>query len=80
MTTVPLEMELKAGNEHLDNMLKDEDRCLECIYREKVNGRGRQAGQAAMRGGSTGLGKVGANLALLQCSVLLTSPSFSSQL
>ncbi|XP_032051652.1 tumor necrosis factor receptor type 1-associated DEATH domain protein [Aythya fuligula] len=35
MTTVPLEMELKAGNEHLDNMLKDEDRCLECIYREK---------------------------------------------
>ncbi|NWR77285.1 TRADD protein, partial [Centropus unirufus] len=35
MTTVPLEMELKAGNEHLDKMLKDEDRCLECIYREK---------------------------------------------
>ncbi|POI29546.1 hypothetical protein CIB84_006704, partial [Bambusicola thoracicus] len=35
MTTVPLEMELKAGNEHLDGMLKDEDRCLECIYREK---------------------------------------------
>ncbi|NWS72372.1 TRADD protein, partial [Crotophaga sulcirostris] len=35
MTTVPLEMELKAGNEHLDDMLKDEDRCLECIYREK---------------------------------------------
>ncbi|XP_035399324.1 tumor necrosis factor receptor type 1-associated DEATH domain protein isoform X3 [Cygnus atratus] len=35
MTTVPLEMELKAGSEHLDNMLKDEDRCLECIYREK---------------------------------------------
>ncbi|KAM6253233.1 tumor necrosis factor receptor type 1-associated DEATH domain protein isoform 1-T3 [Porphyrio hochstetteri] len=35
VTTVPLEMELKAGNEHLDNMLKDEDRCLECIYREK---------------------------------------------
>ncbi|NXC40996.1 TRADD protein, partial [Penelope pileata] len=35
MTTVPLETELKAGNEHLDNMLKDEDRCLECIYREK---------------------------------------------
>ncbi|XP_072202924.1 tumor necrosis factor receptor type 1-associated DEATH domain protein [Excalfactoria chinensis] len=35
MTTVPLEMELKAGNEHLDNMLKDEDHCLECIYREK---------------------------------------------
>ncbi|XP_050167355.1 tumor necrosis factor receptor type 1-associated DEATH domain protein [Myiozetetes cayanensis] len=34
-TTVPLEMELKAGSEHLDNMLKDEDRCLECIYREK---------------------------------------------
>ncbi|XP_010716234.1 tumor necrosis factor receptor type 1-associated DEATH domain protein-like [Meleagris gallopavo] len=45
MTTVPLEMELKAGNEHLDNMLKDEDRCLECIYREKVNGRGREAKQ-----------------------------------
>ncbi|NXU49715.1 TRADD protein, partial [Turnix velox] len=35
MAKVPLEMELKAGNEHLDNMLKDEDRCLECIYREK---------------------------------------------
>ncbi|NXC24066.1 TRADD protein, partial [Campylorhamphus procurvoides] len=35
ITTVPLEMELKAGSEHLDNMLKDEDRCLECIYREK---------------------------------------------
>ncbi|NWS17717.1 TRADD protein, partial [Pachyramphus minor] len=35
MTTVPLQMELKAGSEHLDNMLKDEDRCLECIYREK---------------------------------------------
>lgn len=45
MTTVPLEMELKAGNEHLDSMLKDEDRCLECIYREKVNGRGREAEQ-----------------------------------
>ncbi|KAJ7421126.1 Tumor necrosis factor receptor type 1-associated DEATH domain protein [Pitangus sulphuratus] len=36
-TTVPLEMELKAGSEHLDNMLKDEDRCLECIYREKLH-------------------------------------------
>lgn len=36
-TTVSLETELKAGNEHLDKMLKDEDRCLECIYREKVN-------------------------------------------
>lgn len=35
MSTVPLEMELKAGSEHLDNMLKDEDRCLECIYKEK---------------------------------------------
>ncbi|NWT01775.1 TRADD protein, partial [Mionectes macconnelli] len=34
-TTVPLETELKAGSEHLDNMLKDEDHCLECIYREK---------------------------------------------
>ncbi|NXU18819.1 TRADD protein, partial [Pardalotus punctatus] len=34
-TTVPLEVELKAGSEHLDKMLKDEDRCLECIYREK---------------------------------------------
>ncbi|XP_038004515.1 tumor necrosis factor receptor type 1-associated DEATH domain protein isoform X2 [Motacilla alba alba] len=32
---VPLEVELKAGSEHLDQMLKDEDRCLECIYREK---------------------------------------------
>ncbi|NXH12160.1 TRADD protein, partial [Bucco capensis] len=35
MATVPLEMELKAGSEHLDSMLKDEDHCLECIYREK---------------------------------------------
>ncbi|NWI11946.1 TRADD protein, partial [Crypturellus soui] len=35
MSKVPLEMELKAGSEHLDNMLKDEDRCLECIYKEK---------------------------------------------
>ncbi|XP_071423455.1 tumor necrosis factor receptor type 1-associated DEATH domain protein [Pithys albifrons albifrons] len=35
MTMVPLEMELKAGSEHLDNMLRDEDRCLECIFREK---------------------------------------------
>ncbi|NXP88204.1 TRADD protein, partial [Passerina amoena] len=34
-TMVPLEVELKAGSEHLDKMLKDEDRCLECIYREK---------------------------------------------
>lgn len=43
-TTVPLEVELKAGSEHLDKMLKDEDRCLECIYREKVSGRGRRLG------------------------------------
>ncbi|NXN91537.1 TRADD protein, partial [Rhinopomastus cyanomelas] len=35
MSMVPLEVELKAGREHLDNMLKDEDHCLECIYREK---------------------------------------------
>ncbi|NXJ18801.1 TRADD protein, partial [Dicrurus megarhynchus] len=34
-TTVPLKVELKAGSEHLDRMLKDEDHCLECIYREK---------------------------------------------
>ncbi|NWH92733.1 TRADD protein, partial [Aegithalos caudatus] len=34
-TTVPLKMELRAGSEHLDKMLKDEDHCLECIYREK---------------------------------------------
>ncbi|NXL21258.1 TRADD protein, partial [Setophaga kirtlandii] len=34
-TMAPLEVELKAGSEHLDEMLKDEDRCLECIYREK---------------------------------------------
>ncbi|NXK60958.1 TRADD protein, partial [Sylvietta virens] len=34
-TTVPLKVELKAGSEHLDKMLKDEDHCLECIYREK---------------------------------------------
>ncbi|NXG50414.1 TRADD protein, partial [Psilopogon haemacephalus] len=35
MTAVPLEMQLKAGSEHLDEMLKDEDHCLECIYRQK---------------------------------------------
>ncbi|NXG10248.1 TRADD protein, partial [Sakesphorus luctuosus] len=35
MTMVPLEMQLKAGSEHLDKMLRDEDRCLECIFREK---------------------------------------------
>ncbi|XP_054026071.1 tumor necrosis factor receptor type 1-associated DEATH domain protein [Dryobates pubescens] len=34
-STVPLETELKAGSEHLDSMLKDEDHCLECIHREK---------------------------------------------
>uniref|UniRef100_A0A8C5T5H9 Tumor necrosis factor receptor type 1-associated DEATH domain protein n=1 Tax=Malurus cyaneus samueli TaxID=2593467 RepID=A0A8C5T5H9_9PASS len=34
-TMVPLEVELKAGSEHLDKILKDEDHCLECIYREK---------------------------------------------
>ncbi|NXY28723.1 TRADD protein, partial [Pomatorhinus ruficollis] len=34
-TTVPLQVELKAGSEHLDKILKDEDHCLECIYREK---------------------------------------------
>ncbi|NXQ11167.1 TRADD protein, partial [Peucedramus taeniatus] len=33
--TVPLKVELKTGSEHLDKMLKDEDRCLECIHREK---------------------------------------------
>lgn len=38
MSTVPLEMELKTGSEQLDSMLKDEDRCLDCIYREKVSG------------------------------------------
>ncbi|NWT93531.1 TRADD protein, partial [Urocynchramus pylzowi] len=32
---VPLEVELKAGGEHLDKILSHEDRCLECIYREK---------------------------------------------
>lgn len=42
ISAVPLEMELKAGSEHLDSMLKEEDRCLECIYREKVSGRGRE--------------------------------------
>ncbi|NWY01794.1 TRADD protein, partial [Nothoprocta ornata] len=35
MGKVPLETELRAGSEHLDSMLKDEDRCLECIYKEK---------------------------------------------
>lgn len=44
-TTVPLQVELKAGSEHLDKILKDEDHCLECIYREKVSRRGREAGQ-----------------------------------
>ncbi|XP_074865091.1 tumor necrosis factor receptor type 1-associated DEATH domain protein [Carettochelys insculpta] len=32
---IPVEVELKAGSERLDHMLQEEDRCLECIYKEK---------------------------------------------
>ncbi|XP_067406039.1 tumor necrosis factor receptor type 1-associated DEATH domain protein [Emydura macquarii macquarii] len=35
MTAVPVKMELKAGSEQLDHMLNEEQRCLECIYKEK---------------------------------------------
>uniref|UniRef100_A0A8D0HWQ0 Tumor necrosis factor receptor type 1-associated DEATH domain protein n=1 Tax=Sphenodon punctatus TaxID=8508 RepID=A0A8D0HWQ0_SPHPU len=35
MTAVPVEMELKAGSEQLDCMLNEEERCLECIFKEK---------------------------------------------
>ncbi|KAJ7312044.1 hypothetical protein JRQ81_006377 [Phrynocephalus forsythii] len=34
---VPVETELKAGAEKLDSMIREEDRCLECIYHEKPN-------------------------------------------
>ncbi|XP_061450096.1 tumor necrosis factor receptor type 1-associated DEATH domain protein isoform X2 [Rhineura floridana] len=34
---VPLRMELKAGAEKLDSMIREEERCLECIYHEKPN-------------------------------------------
>lgn len=71
MSTVPLEMELKTGSEHLDSMLEDEDRCLDCIYREKVRGCRREEWWA-------GLGEAGVGLALLQHAGLLTSPSFGS--
>lgn len=35
-SVVPVETELKAGAEKLDSMIREEDRCLECIYHEKV--------------------------------------------
>lgn len=37
MTAVPVQVELKAGSEQLDHMLNEEERCLECIYNEKVH-------------------------------------------
>ncbi|KAJ6666107.1 hypothetical protein lerEdw1_001011 [Lerista edwardsae] len=36
-TSVLVQMELKAGTEKLDSMIREEDRCLECIYHEKPN-------------------------------------------
>nr|XP_034975451.1 tumor necrosis factor receptor type 1-associated DEATH domain protein isoform X1 [Zootoca vivipara] len=36
-TLVPVQMELKTGSEKLDAMIREEERCLECIYHEKPN-------------------------------------------
>ncbi|XP_062996964.1 tumor necrosis factor receptor type 1-associated DEATH domain protein [Elgaria multicarinata webbii] len=36
-SAVPVEMELKAGAEKLDAMIREEERCLDCIYHEKPN-------------------------------------------
>nr|XP_028595367.1 tumor necrosis factor receptor type 1-associated DEATH domain protein [Podarcis muralis]XP_028595368.1 tumor necrosis factor receptor type 1-associated DEATH domain protein [Podarcis muralis] len=36
-TLVPVQMELKTGAEKLDAMIREEERCLECIYHEKPN-------------------------------------------
>lgn len=35
LTAVPVQVELKAGSEQLDRMLNEEERCLDCIYKEK---------------------------------------------
>uniref|UniRef100_A0A6J0UM51 Tumor necrosis factor receptor type 1-associated DEATH domain protein n=1 Tax=Pogona vitticeps TaxID=103695 RepID=A0A6J0UM51_9SAUR len=36
-SVVSVETELKAGAEKLDSMIREEDRCLACIYKEKPN-------------------------------------------
>lgn len=39
--SVPLQLELRAGTERLDTLLTDEERCLSCIFAQKVRlGRG----------------------------------------
>ena len=39
--SMPLELELRAGAERLDTLLTDEERCLSCIFAQKVRlGRG----------------------------------------
>lgn len=34
--SVPLQLELRAGAERLDALLADEERCLSCIFAQKV--------------------------------------------
>lgn len=34
--SVPLQLELRVGAERLDALLADEERCLSCIYAQKV--------------------------------------------
>lgn len=34
--TVLVQLELKAGAEKLDSLISEEERCLECIFQEKV--------------------------------------------
>uniref|UniRef100_A0A8C3S0W4 Tumor necrosis factor receptor type 1-associated DEATH domain protein n=1 Tax=Chelydra serpentina TaxID=8475 RepID=A0A8C3S0W4_CHESE len=46
VTAVPVQVELKAGSEQLDHMLSEEERCLECIYKEKVREKERWLGRA----------------------------------
>ncbi|XP_044290216.1 tumor necrosis factor receptor type 1-associated DEATH domain protein isoform X1 [Varanus komodoensis] len=36
-SAIPVQMELKAGAEQLDSMLREEERCLSCIFHEKPN-------------------------------------------
>lgn len=37
--SVPLQLELRAGSERLDPLLTDEERCLSCIFAQKVRPR-----------------------------------------
>lgn len=36
LRSVPLQLELRAGAERLDALLADEERCLSCIFAQKV--------------------------------------------